>query len=337
MRFFIICLLSFMAFSNVRGQIGGERVFEFLNVPNNARLSALGGTNITSGWDDPTQFNSNPALINASWKQQAGLSYLGYFADVSSTNLTYANELNNKGVFAFGLNYFNYGKFDSYDEQGAYLGEFSAKDYAFSVGYAIQFGPFSAGATAKMVVSDLSAFQASGLLFDFGGTFKHPEKDLILGMAVKNLGFLISDFEAGRGSQLPLDVQLGASYKPEFMPFRFSVTTRNTLRSDLVYFEGNNQTSAPGFGEEVFRRLVFGTEILVSTNFQLRLGYNHLLRQELRLENAGGGAGLSFGFMFKVKRLEFAYSRALYHVAGGSNTFQLLINTSELIKKNKND
>ena len=104
--------------------------------------------------------------------------------------------------------------------------------------------------------------------------------------------------------------------------------------------EDNNPlggSEEPGFGEEVFRRMVFGTELLISPNFQLRLGYNHLLRQELKLENAGGGAGLSFGFMFKVKRFEFAYSRALYHVAGGSNTFQLMINTSELIKRNKDD
>ena len=60
-----------------------------------------------------------------------------------------------------------------------------------------------------------------------------------------------------------------------------------------------------------------------------------MLRQELKLEDAAGGAGFSFGFMFKVKRFEFAYSRALYHVAGGSNTFQINMNTGGLIKKER--
>jgi len=337
--FTIILLIA--TFTSGYAQIGGERVFEFLNVPNNARLGALGGTNITSGWDDLTQLSSNPALINVQWQQQAAISYLSYFADINSTSLFYANQVKQAGTFAFGLTYFNYGKVDSYDEQGAYLGEVSPKDYAFTVGYSKRFGAFSAGTSMKLVVSDLAAYQASGLMFDFGGSFKHPEKDMTFGLAIKNLGFLLSEFEEGRNSQLPLDVQLGFSYKPEFMPLRFSVTTKNTLRDDLVYFEEDDnlfgESNEPGVGEEIFRRLVFGTELLFSPNFQLRFGYNHLLRQELRLENASGGAGLSFGFMFKVKRFEFSYTRALYHTAGGSNTLQLVINTGELIKRNKND
>jgi len=327
--------------SSSLAQIGGQRVFEFLNVPNNARLSALGGTNITSGWDDLTQLSSNPALINSIWEQQAAVSYLGYFADINNTSVSYANNVKQMGTWAFNLSYFNYGRFDSYDEQGGYLGEVSAKDYALSIGYAMQFGVFSAGASAKAVVSDLAGFRASGLLVDLGGTFRHPEKDMTIGLAIKNLGLLFADFEDNSNSQLPLDVQLGFSYKPEFMPFRFSLTTKNTLRDDLVYFNqqsnGFGQVEAPGLSEEIFRRLVIGTELLISPSFQLRVGYNHLLRQELKLENATGGAGLSFGFMFKVKRVEFAYSRALYHVAGGSNTFQLMINTSELIKRKTND
>ena len=57
------------------------------------------------------------------------------------------------------------------------------------------------------------------------------------------------------------------------------------------------------FGEEIFRRLVFGAELIASNNFQLRFGYNHLLRQELRLATTSGGSGFSFGFVFKVKDL----------------------------------
>ena len=330
---FLICLLPSLGYA----QLGGQRAFEYLNLPGNARLSALGGANITSGWLDPTMVNANPALLNPQWDKQIVLSRLGYFADIGQTSLTYARELKS-GTWAAGFSYLDYGKIQSFDNEGFLNGEFSIAEYAFTLSYSKAFGPFRAGATTRLAVSDLAGFQASALLFDFGGTFKHPEKDLTVGMVIKNLGGLLSDYTEDNNSQLPLDVQLGVTYKPEYMPFRFSVTARNLNRSDVVFFDpaGNSligQNEEPGFSEEVFRRLVFGTELIFSQNFQLRFGYNHLLRQELRLSEASGGAGFSFGFMLKIKRMEFSYGRALYHTAGGSNTLQLAINTSGLIKK----
>lgn len=318
-------------------QLGGQRAFEFLNLPGSSRLAALGGTNITSGWDDPGMLQANPALLSSSWDKQFTLNRLGYFADIGQTSLVYARLLKS-GVWAAGFSYLDYGDIQSFDDEGFLNGEFSINEYAFTVSHSRSFGPFQAGSTVRLAVSDLASFKASALLFDFGGVFKHPEKDFTVGMLIKNLGAVLSDYTEENNSQLPLDIQLGVSYKPEFMPFRFSVTAKNLARGDVVFFDpaGNSlvgQTDEPGFSEEVFRRLVFGSELIFSPNFQLRFGYNHLLRQELRLQNASGGAGFSFGFMLRIKRVEFSYARALYHTAGGSNTIQLGIDTSGLIKR----
>ncbi|WP_422008405.1 type IX secretion system protein PorQ [Roseivirga pacifica] len=339
---FLLCFLGFGLFTKAFAQLGGERAFEFLNIPNNARLAGLGGVNITSGWNDPTQFTANPALINANWNKQVVISRLGYFADISNTAVTYATEIGDYGTWAFNLSYFNYGDIESYDENGFLNGEFSVKEYAFTLGHSRQFGAFSAGANLKLGVSDLASFSATALMLDLGGTFKHPEKDLTVGMAIKNMGVLLVDYTEDNNSQLPLDVQLGFSYKPEFMPLRFSVTARNLNRTNATYYDpsSNNiigEESEPGFGDELFRRIVIGTELMFSPSFQVRLAYNHLRHQELREQNAGGAAGFSFGFMLKVKRFEFAYSRALYHTAGGSNTLQLNISTEGLIKRKSND
>lgn len=329
----LVLLLPFMA----EAQLGGQRAFEFLNIPGNARLAALGGVNITSGWKDAAMINANPALLNVDWDKQLVINRLGYFADIGQTSVVYARELNS-GVWAASLSYLDYGDIQSFDNEGFLNGEFSIAEYTLAVSHSRAFGPFRAGASLKLAVSDIAAFKASAMLFDLGGTFKHPEKDLTVGLAVKNLGVLLSDYTDDNNSLLPLDIQLGVTYKPEFMPFRFSVTARNLNRENAVFFDpvGNSlvgQEEEPGFSEEIFRRLVFGSELIFSPNFQLRFAYNHLLRQELRLENVSGGAGFSFGFMMKIKRFEFSYARALYHTAGGSNTLQLGINTSGLIKK----
>lgn len=328
-----------LVWQSANAQLGGSRAFEYLNLPNNARLAALGGANITSGWYDPSQVSSNPAILNDTMSNQLVISRLGYFADIANTSLTYVAPTAKYGTWAFHLDFLNYGDIQSFDEAGFLNGDFSVNEYAFSISNSQEFGPFRVGANLKLAVSDLASFQASALMLDLGGTFLHPEKDLTIGFVIKNIGFLLSDYTEDNNSQLPADIQLGVSYKPEFMPFRFSVTARNLVRSDVTFFDPSSnalfgQNSEPGFGEEIFRRLVFGVELLASANFQLRFGYNHLLRQELKLENASGGAGFSFGFMFKVKRFEFAYSRAMYHTAGGSNTLQMNLNLQGIINKN---
>lgn len=330
-----ILLVLFLSVPNLAlAQLGGQRAFEFLNIPANARLSALGGVNISSGFDDPAMVTSNPAFVNSAWDNRLVVNWLNYFADISEYSVNYSKEFQNLGVWTANLSYMDYGSFERLDEIGFPSGTFSVAEFAFSLSHSRQFGAFSVGSSIKLAVSDIADFDATALMFDFGGTFKHPEKDLTFAMAVKNLGVLLSDYTDESGSQLPLDVQLGITYKPEFMPFRFSLTARNLNRENATYYDpSNGGNEAPGLADQIFRRVVFGTELIIHDNFQVRLGYNHLIRQELKMETASGGAGFSFGFMMKIKRFEFSYGRALYHTAGGSNVLQLNTDLSGLVKK----
>jgi len=335
-RNFLFVLL-FVLPNLVSAQLGGQRAFEFLNIPSNARLSGLGGVNITSGFDDPTMASSNPAFVNAEWHNRLVVNWLDYFADIGLYSVNYTREFKKFGVWTANLSYMDYGDFEQRDEIGFPLGTFNVAEYVFSLSHSRQFGVFSVGSSMKLAVSDIADFNASAILFDFGGTFKHPEKDLTIGMAIKNLGFLMADYTDESQSQLPLDIQLGITYKPEFMPFRFSLTARNLIRDEATFYDPNSPVGGsneePSVGDQIFRRIVIGTELIIDENFQLRLGYNHLIRQELKLENAAGGAGFTFGFMMKIKRFEFSYSRALYHTAGGSNLLQLNTDLTGLVKK----
>lgn len=335
--------VSLIVFQTMQAQIGGERAFEFLNIPNNARLAALGGVNLTSGWDDPAQALHNPSLISDDFHNRLVISRLSYFADIANTSVGYFRTIPSYGTWSFNISYLGYGDVESYDENGALNGTFNVNEYVVSIGNSQKFGPFSVGGNLKFASSDLTLYSASAILADLSAAFKHPEKDLTAGFLVRNLGFLTKDYLDDRNSKLPLDVQLGLTYKPEFMPFRFSLTARNLNRSDVVYYDAANNTllggdDESGFSQALFQRLVFGSELLLSQNFQVRLGYNHQIRQDLKNQNGvNGGAGFSFGFMFRTKRFEFAFSRALYHAAGGSNTFQVNIDLNGLIKKKTND
>jgi len=330
---FLLMILPYIIY----GQIGGKRTFDFLEIPTNARVSALGGVNVSLVGDDPGAFLANPSLLDQAMHNHVSLSYLDYLADISFTSLSYGYEFEKYGIWGFGLQYIDYGDFESFDASGASMGEFEAGEFALTIGHSRQVGLFSLGGNFKLIHSSIAAFNSSALAIDLGGTFKHPSRDFTAGLVFKNLGFVISDFSETSDAKLPLDVQVGTSFKPEHMPLRFSFTAYNLARGDVAFFDsvndGDDENDEPGTADKLFRHITIGTELLLGKNFNLRIGYNHLVRRELRLEQTSGGAGFSFGFTVRVKAFELAYSRNLFHTAGGTNYFTLNSDLGSLFKK----
>jgi hypothetical protein len=331
-------LFFFMVFftCSTYAQLGGKRSFEFLNIPANARLAALGRVNVSVADNDVAMFFTNPALLQTGVDNHLALNYQHYIADIGYTSLAYGRDADKYGVWAIGLNHLNYGQIEGFDETGQELGSFNANDYALFIGNAHTIGNFTLGANLKLAGSNLAGFSAHALLMDMGGAFIHPEKPLSIGLVIKNFGVMLNDFTPEHRSRLPFDVQAGVTYKPEHMPLRFSFTAYNLSRGESPYFDAqarhNLNKEQPGTVDRIFRHLSVGTEILLSNNVHLRAGYNHLLRQELRLEQATGGAGFSLGMMFRVKAFEFAYTRGFYHTAAGSNYFSLMSNLNTFFK-----
>lgn len=319
-------------------QVGGQRSFDFLNIPGDARTAALGGTNVTLAGNDVNGFAQNPALLDSTMHNHLSLSYLNYLGGVNFSNLSYARTLEKYGTWGVNLKYIDYGDIISYDPSGFELGTFNSNEFVLAIAHSRETGVFSLGGSLKFALSDIASFKANALLVDLGGTFKHPEKDLTIGLVIKNLGVILKDYDELSQSDLPFDVQLGIGFKPTHMPFRFSATAYHLYQADIAFFDpqgniNNQEDSEPGVADKIFRHLVFAAEFVPSKNFNLRVGYNHLMRRELRLEGVSGGAGFSFGVMFRVKAFEFAYSKALYHVAGSTNHLTLTSNFNSLIRK----
>ena len=81
----------------------------------------------------------------------------------------------------------------------------------------------------------------------------------------------------------------------------------------------------------------FGTEILLSDNFQLRASYNHQRRQDLILRDGSksGMTGFSFGFGLKIKKFSLDFARSIYSLAGATNHIGISTNFGELLTKSK--
>jgi len=184
-----------------------------------------------------------------------------------------------------------------------------------------------------MAFSNLAGYRASALLADLGGTFIHPHHDLTVGMVIKNLGVVLSDYSGSRHSELPFDVQLGATFKPAHMPLRFSITAYNLARKNITYYDLMSGRDEPGTLDKVLRRFNFSAEILLHKNVNVLLGYNYRVHQELKLEEAGGSAGIAVGFSARIKSFELIVSRNGYVVGNAGFGFTLSKNIDRVLKR----
>ena len=335
-----------LAIVTTYGQIGGLRAFEFLEVPNHARIAGLGTVNVSSNAGDVNMMWQNPALINSDMDGALSFSVNPYIANIYNSQITYAEDFKKIGIFSMGINYFHHGQFEGFDNTGATTESFRASDYAIQISHARKQRVFRYGASFKFVANQISGFNQSALLTDLGGAFIHPEKDLSVGMVVKNLGFFTSRF-AEEERNLPFDVQIGGTYKPEFMPFRFSLTVNRLYQYDLTYFDNSLlsdddnsvfldvNNSPPSTFDKIFQHVTVGTEIILGKNLNLRAGYNHLIRQSLRAEQVGGAGGFTFGVYLNTKKFNMAYSNAIYQAGGFAHFITLGSNLNEFVKKKK--
>jgi len=318
--------------STVRAQ-GVGPTFAFLEVPSSAKLAGLGGVNASLFNNDVNLFLVNPALLGPTNNMNASVNYAFYPANTGMSSISYAQEFNKAGLFGAGLHYFSYGVIDGYDQTGAATGPFKPNDFAFNISHSRAANNFRIGGTVKFVAANIVGYHSSALLFDVGGLFVHPTKDFTVGMVLSNFGFTIQKFTESQESDLPFNVQIGTSIKPEHMPIRFSITLNNLNQWDLMQPDEKNNGQSYWL-DNTFRHVVFGAEFILSKNVNLLFGYNHLRRSELKLEQAGSFSGFAVGGLIKMKAFEFVYTFAGYHASGNTNTLTLTGKLSELIVKN---
>ena len=340
--FLLFILINFKSFS----QIGGENVYRFINLPNSARVLALGGSAIAFRDDDVNMAYQNPGLINSSMANRASLTFVDYFAGVNFGNAAYAFNVKKAGTAAVSIQYINYGKFDLTDNTGAINGEFTAGEYCINTGFARKIDTlFNVGVNIKTIFSNLESYNSFGMAVDLGASYLSKDKLFEASVLIKNFGYQFSTYDVGNRETLPAEIQAGISKRFKHVPLRFSLTGTNLQRPNLTYNDpakpeqsidpitGDTVINKIGLGNKIMRHAIFGAEFNISKAIAFRLGYNYQRRQELKVDTKLGTVGISWGLGIKIYKFSIAYARSAYHLAGSPNQVTLSAKLSEFYRK----
>lgn len=317
------------------GQVGGENVYQFLNLNTSARQVALGGEVLTI-IDDVNQPNWNPSVINDEMDNNLSINYSSYLGGINIGSLSYARLLSRRfGTIHGNISYLNYGTLIGADEQGIETGNFNASDLAFSIGYArnLPWTNLFFGSNIKFINSIISNFTSYGVAADFGILYYSPFKPYSFTLVVRNFGTQIKSFNNDR-ENLPLKVAIGASYQLEHVPLKWYFTLDNLQKWNISVpnpseqttdLEGNITSNSISFFDNALRHFVIGGELFTDSLINLRFGYNFRRAAELKLQNVRTFGGISFGFGLKMNKFTFNYAYSKFHSATNASTFSLQI------------
>ena len=286
-----------------------SETLDFIEISENAKISALGGNNI-SLYENQNYFLSNPALISFN-RDKISINYLNYILDINSSSILYSDSIKYIGNYGFGIKYFSHGKFIGYDMFGNSLGNFYPKEIMITFGKSINLSNLFIGTNIKYFKSRIYNNSNSGILSDIGMIyFPYKEKKLSIGLVIANFGILFNK----NNIELPITLKIGTTFKPKYMPLRFSVTyvkPYNYLYNNL-------------------HNISFGVEALMSKFINLQIGYNRNMDKGFVLPNSEKIRGFSYGIELILKRFNFNYSKVIVNSISSSNSISIHFNIKRM-------
>lgn len=332
----VVLTLSFLGVALCAGAEAGKGVYRFLDFPYDAKLSGLGGENVSLQASDVNMSYVNPALLSNDVHNQASATFLNYLDDAKAGALSYAYAIDTLNYVAAHLAYMGYGAFQGYDEFGNPTGDFKAGDFCASLEYARYLGHgMRLGLALKPIYSHIEDYASFGLGFDVGFNYYNPDKGFSVGVAARNFGVQCKTYyDTDKRESLPFNLQLGFTQGFKHAPLKISVTYDRLNDWNLDYYRevemkqiiGEEATVEKIKGVDMFfRHLIFGLEINIGKAFYIEAAYNHRRKREFALTDARAINGFSFGAGLKVYAFKLDLSLAQY--APAANAFTLTLST----------
>lgn len=286
----------------------GANAYSFLDVSSSTHALALGGYGIAVAGPDPMIVDQNPGLLGPEIGRVAALSYMRYFGSSNFATARFAHSAGERGAWAVGIRYLDYGSIDGYTPDGSYTGSFKPQDIAVEGTYSHDFTDrLRGGINAKFIYSNYEEYSAIALAADLGINYYDEEKDLSLSAVIKNAGGQVKRFHEAY-DHLPFDIQLGYMQGLGGGPFSLSITAHHLTHWKLPYYRHELNNGADTDIEEedykfmptFFRHLAFGLQYSPSEKFYVALGYNYKTRGDMGTYQRNFLSGFSLGLGINV-------------------------------------
>ncbi len=323
-------------------QVGGETVFNFLNVSTSGRQTALGGKILTL-LDDVNQPTWNPSVISQELDNKFSVNYVNFLDDVNYGSVNFSRFFNKRfGSLHANITFVDYGKMIRADETGAELGTFGSRDLQLSIGYArnLPWSDMYIGGNIKFITSIIDNYTSTGIAFDIAVLYQNFRKPYRFTLVLRNAGLQVNSFDTVR-EKMPIEILLGASYDLEELPLRWYLTLDNLQKWNISVLNPsdiqNNISSGRDeekitFLNNAVRHFIVGAEFFPKGKFNLRMGYNFRRARELRLTETRTFSGISVGFGLKMGRYKLHYAYSKFHPTSNTSTFSLDINLESKIR-----
>ncbi len=341
----LYCGLCSMLFA----QTGGKTVFNFLDMPVSARVSALGGRLVSIR--ENTDYSLpilNPSMLNQQLSTGVAFNCVDYFSDAVYGHFNYMHHFSKVGTFNFAFQFATYGSFVETNEFGEELGTFTAGDYGLIVGYGRELvdSMFSLGMNLKLFFSDYAHYFSSGMAVDFAASYYCLPKNISLTLLLKNIGVQFNPYDAKR-EKLPFDIQLAFSQRLKHLPVRYNIILHHLYTWKMSYDDPTDpfavidavtntkveQGKGRQFFDNMFRHFTFALEILPVKYISIQVAFDYNTRKQMRSYDRKGMVGFSYGLGVHIRNINVYYARSHNNLASTPNHFTFSTQINSFFKK----
>ena len=278
----MILLISFSLLFSANENIG-TTAFSFLRMDLSARANGMAGAYIGLSNDVNAVFY-NPAGLSLINNTQIVTTYSNFLLGIPVGTIAFTKNIDDKriGIFAQYLS----DEQEKTDSNGIGIGSFGVSDLILGFSYAKQVHPVVyLGFNFKYLNESIDNFSASILAFDLGIIHQTTNKQLKVGLALKNIGFQLSYYTDDKVKErFPKTVIVGLNYFP---------TNKLNILLDV---------EKPLYGDIIAK---LGTEYRYNKIISFRTGFNS---NAVNWNNGGTLsflAGFSLGFGLNWKKYTF--------------------------------
>ncbi|MFC1521731.1 PorV/PorQ family protein [Elusimicrobiota bacterium] len=278
----------------------------FLKIAPGARAVSMGSA-FTALSNDISALHFNPAGLNSLAGKEVGLMHAQLYLDTNFDFIGYAHPINRNNTLGFGAVSLSQGTIEGRGDNRERVSGFTASDYAFTMSYSRSMADaLSAGASFKIIKSQIANATANGFAMDLGTIWNTPLNNLAMGLTARNLGPKMKFYD--EPYNLPLVFSAGAAY---------AVPLGISLAVDVSHMPYENKQS-----------ISFGTEYMASPNVALRAGYLLPLAAQLGNKtniptNSFAPKGLDFGFGLNAFGTRMDYAIVSFGELGNTHRLSL--------------